>query len=402
MNQLQREYIYHMFIIKECLRRLVGEHYPIELVSLIVSLIVSVHKQINISCGSNHTILMKNGKIYGWGDNFYGQLGGHNDQKYKPREFIYNAPIKSIICGGCHIYCVTNTKIYVRGNNSYGQLGLKSKNICREMCEFNSIREEKIKSIICGTYHTIALIEDESTPYIYVWGCNLFGQLGLGHCENQALPQKLYLNKSIVAVSCGEFHTMCLTKDARLIYVWGFNQSGQLGLGHCINQNSPQEIKFASDIISVSCGRNYTMALTLQGDIWAWGSNHVGQLGLGHTYNVFIPKKLSLNLLSETKQNLNPISITCGGDHTIAMADNGKIYVWGLNNRGQLGLGDEDNKTLPQEFSTVTNIIMINCGEYHTIALTRDNRIYVWGKNTLGQLGLGDFTNRFSPYQLNL
>ena len=85
-------------------------------------------------------------------------------------------------------------------------------------------------------------------------------------------PRELYL-QNIVSIGCGHRHTIVITFDNKT-YVWGNNESGQLGLGHNINQNSPQELSFSDiKIESVTCGINHTMALTMNGKLYVWGNN---------------------------------------------------------------------------------------------------------------------------------
>ena len=71
-------------------------------------------------------------------------------------------------------------------------------------------------------------------------GDNSYGQLGLGHNQNQNSPQKLNL-LNIKDIICGGLHTIALT-NSNEIWVWGRNDEGQLGLGHNQDQNSPQKL----------------------------------------------------------------------------------------------------------------------------------------------------------------
>ena len=92
--------------------------------------------------------------------------------------------------------------------------------------------------------------------------------------------------------------------------------------------------------------------------------------------------------------NSSPIKqIICGEYHTFAICENNKIYCWGYNSYGQLGLGDNDNRNKPVEFKIKGNsspIKQIICGGHHTFAICENNKIYCWGKNDYGQLGLED------------
>jgi alpha-tubulin suppressor-like RCC1 family protein len=93
------------------------------------------------------------------------------------------------------------------------------------------------------------------------------------------------------------------------------------------------------------------------------------------------------------------ISIHCGSYHTIIYKEDG-IFVFGHNTSGQLGLGDDINRTVPTKLDFNCDIISIHCGSYHTIFNTTDG-IYVCGQNICGQLGLGDNIKRNVPTKLS-
>jgi alpha-tubulin suppressor-like RCC1 family protein len=84
------------------------------------------------------------------------------------------------------------------------------------------------------------------------------------------------------------------------------------------------------------------------------------------------------------------------------LTDNNEVYVWGLNNNGQLGLGDIKNRNTPCKFSFPAEwgrIKEVSFGSAHSIALTDLNEIYSWGANNYGQLGLGDINSfRSTPH----
>ena len=141
----------------------------------------------------------------------------------------------------------------------------------------------KIK-ISCGYDYTCLLMDE-----IRVWGNNNFGQLGLGHYQEQNSPQKLNL-PNIKHIICGVFHTIALT-NSNEVWAWGLNDDDQLGLGHNQNQNSPQKLNLPN-IKKIICGAYHTIALMNSNDVWVWGHNNKGQLGLGHNQNQNSPQRL--------------------------------------------------------------------------------------------------------------
>jgi alpha-tubulin suppressor-like RCC1 family protein len=200
-------------------------------------------------------------------------------------------------------------------------------------------------------------------------------------------PQRIS-DPNVLTVSCGEHHTIVLTKDNKL-YTCGNNQYGQLGLGDRNNRNTFTKVNvsntrceqslypwriFGPNVVSVTCGGYHTMILTKNGELYACGDNQYGQLGLGKedkvlsAGNIFdiLGKGNILNILGDInkrsvftkvkvpnvncEQNLhsrqifgpNVISVTCGGYHTMILTNNGELYACGNNQYGQLGLGKED------------------------------------------------------------
>merc|ERR1712000_196829 len=110
-----------------------------------------------------------------------------------------------------------------------------------------------------------------------------------------------------------------------------------------------------------------------------------------------LPKKLST--LPEGTGKI--VKVACGYGHTILIDNKNQTYVFGNNGCGQLGLGDEDNRNLPEKFSTLPEgagkISKIACGGAHTILIDNKHQTYVFGYNKYGQLGLGDEYKRNLP-----
>ena len=134
--------------------------------------------------------------------------------------------------------------------------------------------------------------------------------------------------------------------------------------------------------------------------IYCWGNNDFGQLGLGDNEDRNEPVEFKI------EGNLSPIKqIIYGFGHTFAICENKKIYCWGCNYEGQLGLGDNDNKNKPVEFKIEENLSLIKqiiCGEDYTFAICENNKIYCWGRNYKGQLGLEDNNNRIEPVEFKI
>ena len=239
---------------------------------------------------------------------------------------------------------------------------------------------------------------------LYVWGSNRCGQLGLGDRSDRDSPQKCEFDEKIISVGCGMSHVICVAQSGN-VYTWGSNFYGQLGLGNDTNQYKPYKIQI-KNVIKVACGEDHTLALIKSGELYGWGRNANGQLGLGYaSFIVMWPCKSILH------DNLKIHTIVCGFTHNIILATHGtntsnRIYVWGGNHQGQLGLGDTNDRDKPQEL-LLPNVEAIACAHNRSMAITKDNNIWIWGDNTYGRylIGTGLVSNdniHITPQKLTL
>ena len=95
--------------------------------------------------------------------------------------------------------------------------------------------------------------------------------------------------------------------------------------------------------------------------VYGWGYNGSGQLGIGNNSNQLTPVKLN-GLSGIVISNL-----VCGFSHTLALSDGGILYGWGLNGFGQLGTGDKGNLSSPTK-------ICVGIGRYVIVQLLTSAR----------------------------
>ena len=206
-------------------------------------------------------------------------------------------------------------------------------------------------------------------------------------------------NQYYASIACGTNHTVFLTNEGK-VYSCGWNGYGQLGLGNLTNQPTPQPISTLNSLtISAIAGGEHTVFLTNDGKVYSCGWNDYGQLGLGNTTTRTTPQPIStLNSLT--------ISAIAGGEHTVFLTNDGKVYSCGRDTidglpAGLLGrLVDETNPAAtPLIIPTLNSftITAIACGVSHTIFLTNEGKVYSGGRNGSGQLGLGNTTNQPTP-----
>uniref|UniRef100_A0A0B6ZY47 Protein RCC2 homolog n=1 Tax=Arion vulgaris TaxID=1028688 RepID=A0A0B6ZY47_9EUPU len=120
--------------------------------------------------------------------------------------------------------------------------------------------------------------------------------------------------------------------------------------------------------------------------------------------NVGGPNLWSPNRISNLKGvKIRTVVSGCTAAHCVAITSEGKVYVWGRNEKGQLGLGHTDRQDAPQlvESFQGQNIVYAACGRKHTLFLTENGTVFGCGENKMGQLGLGNQSEQvLSPTQI--
>jgi len=165
------------------------------------------------------------------------------------------------------------------------------------------------------------------------------------------------------------------------LYTFGQNNFGQLGRKGDSERNLIT-LFIGKKILSVRTVLYSTIVQTDQGS-YGFGLNDRGNLGIGNNKNQSAPQLIPFFNDKEV------ISISCGSNHTIILTDTA-FYAFGSNTRGQLGIGTKIDAYVPVEvnFFREKKIITITCGQEHTLVLT-DNGLYGFGNNDSGQLGIG-------------
>jgi hypothetical protein len=201
-------------------------------------------------------------------------------------------------------------------------------------------------------------------------GRNDFGQLGHGDTTDRRTPQLIPGNISdATQLSCGQFHSAFVTKQ-NIVYVCGKNDYGQLGfegldsLKVFTKLNIP---RIDTDIITqVCCGYYHTLLLSSNGLVFGFGRNDYGQLGLGH-----VQPRVHLCTPISSLRDKSVTRVSAGCYHSIVVTSNSMLYVFGRNNHGQLGSGDLEERHSPHPVDEFLGkrILCIAAGFYHTVVL---------------------------------
>lgn len=137
-------------------------------------------------------------------------------------------------------------------------------------------------------------------------------------------------------------------------------------------------------VVAVSAGSNHALFRAQNGVLFGVGSNNKGQLGLGNDAENMTSGP---TIIPYFKDNCIRIqSVKCGGDHNLALSDDGIVYGWGLNDDGQCGVANgmkEGNVETPKAVDITQDVcvLRIECGKYHSGLITVDHMVYLWGWN---------------------
>ncbi|MCT6837975.1 MAG: InlB B-repeat-containing protein, partial [Bifidobacteriales bacterium] len=194
-------------------------------------------------------------------------------------------------------------------------------------------------------------------------------------------------------------------------YAWGLNDYGQLGDGTTTDRTTPVMVrkpdsKTYPDLLAdftyvqVSAGYNYSLAVGSDGYVYAWGRNNSGQLGNNSNNNSKVPVRVRDPANPrDTSKGLKAVQVDAGGEHSLAVDEEGNAYAWGRNNSGQLGnntSGTYSDSSVPvrvrdpanpRDTSKGLTVIKVSAGGDHSLAIDKAGDTWAWGYNKYGQLG---------------
>ncbi|RVE54365.1 hypothetical protein evm_000850 [Chilo suppressalis] len=326
-----------------------------------------IGRVIDVACGRHHTLVLTENGVYSAGDNSYGQLGvgtswpgaigdaASSAGSLFHVPFQWTAPSVGVACGHYHSAVIdAGGRLYTWGWGVHGQLGLGSIDDEHSPKMVTKFQGRKVLSVGCGACHTVVLMKNGE-----VWACGaaVFGQLGSGSREKSSLPVRVVLPEAIETIAVGYFHTLALTSKGQL-YTWGASPQ-QVRATNARRASSPTEpacdppldphlVPAPVDthyvrgrILQMAAGWHHSCLIDNFGSLYTWGLNFDGQLGSGDRKQVLIPTEVRINDDSqptkinpktpdiENKDFQSKALVACGGDFTVYVNDDGRIYASG-------------------------------------------------------------------------
>jgi alpha-tubulin suppressor-like RCC1 family protein len=149
-----------------------------------------------------------------------------------------------------------------------------------------------------------------------------------------------------------------------------------------------------SNIAAIAAGGNHSLAVAQGGQVFAWGLNNKGQVGVGSSG----ADQLSPVELAKIDA---VIAIEAGFNHSLAITGDGGVLAWGDNEYGQVGIGTTADQLTPVQVAGLQEVGAIAAGFGHSLALKKDGDIFAWGSNNMGQLGDSSLNDRHTPVRVH-
>jgi alpha-tubulin suppressor-like RCC1 family protein len=366
------------------------------------------------------------GSLVYWGTNE--QVSEQNSKK-KSHEVLWLSNIKKLSAGHDHMLALSKDgTAYALGSNTFGQLGNNGGDYQDDPEKLAFI--DKATDIAASGHHSLAVDKEGA---VWSWGLNLSSQLGDGKNDIKVTPQKISGLPKVKSVAAGYRFSLALTDDGRVM-AWGATcdpnkvmdsqsiirqfasslmQSGGYGdpgslssqayqfSDDCnrekstgINSKTPKVIEGLSGIKKLTAGFGHTMALKDDGTVWMLGCNKYGQIGNGSFDNAFT--------IEHRKELSNIVDIAAGYRHSLALDKDGNLWAWGFNGTGQLGLNSDEWRVVPTKIPSITNVVSIAAGYDYSLAITKDGTVWGWGTNASHQISSMDIKNSKVPIKLDM
>ena len=317
-----------------------------------------------------------------------------------------------------HGVFLNHSSLLTVGYNAFGQLGNGTLVTTAVAAAVPGLG--KIKGFAAGAEHTLAFYNNSS---VMAWGYNYHGQIGNAGVLTAATstvacytasPVRVGNLTHVSQVAAGAFHSLAVSNGS--VYSWGYNGSGQLGVGSVNgtalgDATTPVQVEEAgpggvnpllANVTQVAAGAYHSLALTSDGKVFAWGDNTYGQLGNQYkdqnnvTDNpptkTFSSAAIPVTFLQSdgTPYPAVPTQIAAAGSYSLARLSDGSVWAWGYNGYGQLGtttnMGTLTPTYVPTKVATGLSIDKVSAGLMHVLAQVGDT-VWGWGFDERGQLG---------------
>jgi len=299
------------------------------------------------------------------------------------------------------------TRLVAWGANSGTQLGDHT-NLIRTVPTniplTGALAGKTILTMSGGWPHSLALCSDGT---VASWGGNYHGETGTGTASGTTIEtpadirnQGALAGKQVIAVSSGEYFSLALTSDGT-VAAWGTNNPG-IGSAAVTHSDVPVAVDTSGilagkTVVAISVGYDHALALCSDGTVAAWGF----RTGIGlpaNTLGSAVPIAIDMTGVLAGKKVM---AVAAGDGHSLVLTTEGKVYAWGSGSSGELGNGSASNSTVPVAVDTTgvlngKTVVAIAARSNQSLALCSDGTVATWG-----DILLGTSAEQLRPFRMN-
>ena len=298
--------------------------------------------------------------------------------------------------------CATDYQVRFNAATEFGNVTSATLTFKTLACgEISALKREQVAGRLAAGGGQVLLIRSDNS--IVAWGENTVGQLGSPAKTtwvSEVLTKEGTLISDVVQVAAG-FSFSSVRTSTGLAYSWGSNAQGQWGAGSkASHEGLPQAVIFDAppgdntcastslcNISGIANGATHSLVFTKDGRLYSWGDNAAGELGIGN--------KVSQNVATHVDGLTRVLEVAAGGSFSLARLSDGTVQAWGANFQGQLGDASTVARAVPGGvggFDSATGnlgrVAAIAAGGAHALALLDNHTVMAWGANDQDQLGV--------------
>jgi alpha-tubulin suppressor-like RCC1 family protein len=359
------------------------------------------HTFVAVATGGGTLIALRDdGTVWTWGNMYSGEpvytsVSGHNMSKYFWGQTTpIQVPISDVVAiAAGDEYSLALKKdgtVWAWGSNFYGELG-DGTTTGTSKDNISIVQVKGLNNVIAisaGSYYSIALKNDGT---VWAWGGNWDGHLGDGTRDNRLTPVQVNGLSNVTSIWGASF----AIKDDGSVWTWGptfsspFNNDSN-DRGDLI----PYQIPGLANVKAIDTDQDGGLTIFIKddGSVWTWGTDYNGRLGYGANPNNGIGEIPYVTTPVQAKNLTNVVAVAATYDGGMALKDDGSVWTWGHDGSGELDTGNFGIQYVPEKALDINNVIAISSKTFNSIFLKEDGSVWVCGSGDNGQAGNGMMT----------
>ena len=333
---------------------------------------------IMVAAAAHHSLVVtRQGELYAFGFNKNGRLGTGNDQHaplpVKIQASLNKKHVTFVAAAENHSLAVTKDgMVYGWGSNRFGQLG--------KVTDTNRVLPKRIDelknciAVAAGDKHSVALTRNGQ---VYTWGDNAAGQLGRIHksggVQRVDALWKSTPRKVTIAIAASEQSTLVLCCPTGMglhvntVYAWGHGNHVPMKVNFDSKQKGSSYHRYVINPIAITCAKYHSAIITSDGFVYCWGL-HAESLGMPKNKSYASPQ-LVTGMLPQNGGGI-AVAVSASEHHTAVVTEDGHLFTWGAHTQ-QNGLGHEGVRfqQTPKQVPGVYRAVGVASAKEHTILL---------------------------------